>query len=136
MTANLVLGVKIMAYNELYTGYFAKTNKYIKLGYTPVSVAGRTPEFFKGEKWIDFAPRKELFNRWKKKEISNAEYCLQYMEYLHTIPKEDIEELRELTKEAKFVMCCYEKSGDFCHRHSLACFLHSYYSFNVSEVEC
>lgn len=34
-------------YNKLFTGYFAKTKKYIEMGYTPVSVAGKTPDFLR-----------------------------------------------------------------------------------------
>ena len=123
-----------MAYNELYTGYFANIKKYEDLGYIPVSVAGITPEFFEGEKWVDFAPRKHVFSKWKRGDLSNEGYMKEYLEYLRTIPREDIEELRELTKTGKFVMCCYEKSGDFCHRHYLAAFLRKAYGFIVKEV--
>lgn len=123
-----------MAYNELFTGYFANTKKYILAGYTPVSVAGKTPDFFEGDRWLDFAPRKELFTQWKNGEISDIEYGREYMSYLDTIPAEDIEELRDLTRTAKFVMCCYEKSGDFCHRNYLSLFLKKKYGFQVSEI--
>ena len=122
-------------YNKLFTGYFAKTKKYIELGYEPVSVAGKTPDFFTGEKWLDFAPRINFFLEWKNGLIDNKEYLKKYYEYLKTIPKEDIEELRELTKDHKFIMCCYEKRGDFCHRHGLAWFLRNTYGFDVSEIE-
>ena len=124
-----------MTYNILYTGYFANTKKYQQKGFTPVSVAGITPEFFKGEKWVDFAPRKTFFSKWKKGELSNEEYMRCYLEYLKTIPKEDIEELRELTRNEDYVMCCYEKTGDFCHRHYLGAFFRKFYGFKVSELE-
>ena len=123
-----------MAYNELFTGYFANTKKYIEAGYTPVSIAGRTPDFFIGEHWVDFAPRKDMFLRWKNGESSDIDYSQEYLRYLDTIPEEDIEELREMTKEAKYVMCCYEKVGDFCHRNYLALFLRKKFGFNVREL--
>lgn len=123
-----------VAYNELFTGYFANTKKYIEAGYTPVSVAGRTPAFFEGEHWVDFAPRKEMFLKWKRGGSSNADYAREYLAYLDTLPNEDIEELRRLTKEAKYVMCCYEKVGDFCHRNYLALFLREKYGFKVREL--
>lgn len=122
-------------YNKLYTGYFAKCKDYKLAGYIPVSVAGITPDKCVDEKWVDFAPRKDLFYKWKKGIISDIEYGRRYLEYLNTIPKEDIEELRELTKTSNFVMCCYEKTGDFCHRHYLSHFLKVKYNFEVSELE-
>lgn len=121
-------------YKELYTGYFAKYKDYKNAGYIPVSIAGITPEFFEGEKWVDFAPRREFFSRWKKGELTNQEYMREYLKYLNTIPKEDIEELMSITREGKFVMCCYEKTGDFCHRHYLAAFLRKAYNFKVEEL--
>lgn len=121
-------------FNKLYTGYFAKTKKYIEAGYTPVSVAGKTPDFFTGEHWVDFAPRKEMFIKWKNGETSNEEYMNEYLQYLKTISKEDIEELREITQEKDFVMCCYERPDEFCHRHALAKFLTEEYGFTVAEL--
>ena len=121
-------------YNELYTGYFAKCKKYREAGYTPVSVAGVTPKGCVDEKWVDFAPRKELFYQWKEGLISDILYGREYIRYLETIPAEDIEELRELTKENRYVMCCYEKSDDFCHRHYLAHYLRTKYNFNIYEL--
>ena len=121
-------------YNELFTGYFANVKKYEERGYIPVSVAGKTPEFFTGERWSDFAPRKKFFLDWKKGELTNKEYMEKYLGYLSTIPRKDIEELREITKEGKYVMCCYEKSKDFCHRHYLAAFLRNFYNFKVKEL--
>ena len=123
-----------MTYNELHTGYFANIKKYEERGYVPVSIAGITPDFFNGEKWVDFAPRKEFFSKWKRGELTNEEYMKEYLKYLNTIPKEDIEELRYMTKYEKYVMCCYEKTGDFCHRHYLGAFLRRAYGFKVNEV--
>ena len=121
-------------YKELYTGYFAKYKEYQKAGYIPVSVAGITPEFFEGEKWLDLAPRREFFSKWKRGELTNKEYMKEYLTYLNTIPAEDIEELAQITREGQFVMCCYEKTGDFCHRHYLAAFLRKAYGFKVTEI--
>ena len=121
-------------YKELYTGYFAKYKDYKKAGYIPVSVAGITPEFFEGEKWSDFAPRRDFFSKWKRGELTNEGYMKEYLKYLNKIPAEDIEELAQITREGKFVMCCYEKTGDFCHRHYLAAFLRKAYGFKVVEL--
>lgn len=122
---------------QLYTGYFAKVKDYINAGLEPVSIAGITPSFFKGERWSDFAPRKELFNQWKSGALNNFEYSAKYTEYLNTLPKQDIYELKDslLGENKNFVMCCYEKQGDFCHRHVLADWLENNFGIRVEEYE-
>lgn len=118
----------------LYTGYFARTKSYIKEGIHPVSIAGKTPDFFTYNKWSIFAPRKPLFDAWKSGEISNEEYVSLYKEYLSdTITPVKAEKLKEVISEKDIVMCCYEKSGDFCHRHALAEWLFDMLGIEVKE---
>ena len=47
-------------YNKLFTGYFAKTKKYIEMGYTPVSVAGKTPDFLRVKNGQTLPPEKNF----------------------------------------------------------------------------
>lgn len=117
----------------LYTGYFAKTNKYIENGFIPVSVAGKTPDFFLGRKWTVLAPRKEMFDLWKSKKITNEEYAKMYTDYLDTLKDRVFEVLKSFADEDNVVMCCYEKSSDFCHRHILAEYLTNKKSIMTAE---
>lgn len=120
----------------IYTGYFAKTKEYVESGLTPVSIAGKTPDFFTYPKWTNFAPRKELFYRWKNGEITNEEYMIEYEEYLSlNISPLAIDRLKKLATHKEIVMCCYEKSSDFCHRHTLAQWLSNELGMPIGEVE-
>lgn len=120
-------------FNKVYTGYFAQTKKYVEKGFIPVSIALFTPSFFNGECWEDFSPTTEML-RDVKSSGDKEVFTKRYLELLQSIPKEDIEELREITKEANYVMLCYEKYPDFCHRHILAKFLVEEHGFEVEEV--
>lgn len=120
----------------LYTGYFAKTKQYTEAGLTPVSVAGKTPDFFKYTKWTLFAPRKELFDRWKNNEITDEEYMAEYTEYLESsVTDKNLKKLKEIADKYEIVMCCYEKSSSFCHRHTLAEWLSNKLEIPIGEVE-
>lgn len=110
---------------NIYTGYYAKTKKYEEAGLLPIGVSGKRPDFFKGLSWLDVAPRKEHFYKWKSGEISNDEYIELYKSWLDSLDKEITSIfLKELEEEFdNIILLCYEKSGDFCHRHALAAWL-------------
>lgn len=45
-----------------------------------------------------------------------------------------VRELYDLTKSQRICLICYEKPGDFCHRHLVATWL-NLYLFNVEEMK-
>lgn len=118
-----------MARPIMYTGYYAKTKKYEEAGLKPVAVSGKVPPFFKGDRIKEFAPRFETFSRWKNKEITNEEYETEYRDYLNTLNKDSI--CKYLGNN--IILICYEKSGDFCHRHTLARWLMDNFCVEVIE---
>jgi uncharacterized protein YeaO (DUF488 family) len=109
----------------LYTGYYAKTKKYEELGMLTVAVSGKVPDFYKGLRWIDVAPRWEHYRRWKDGEINDFEYALLYGEMLKNLDKDSVRNFIKdlLSKSEDVIFLCYEKSGTFCHRHILADYL-------------
>lgn len=120
----------------IYTGYFAKTKKYVEHGLLPISVAGKTPDFFTYPKWVKLAPRKDIFFQWKNGEISNEEYMNLYEKYLESeISDNALSKIKHFSREKDIILCCYEKSGDFCHRHSLAKFLNKKLNVEIKEFE-
>ena len=104
----------------IYTGYFAKTKKYINDGYTTVSISGRAPEFYKGIQYKKLAPTWSIFKPWKDGEINNFEYTERFRK--EVLGKLNVSEVREELESfgENVVLLCYEKAGDFCHRHIVA----------------
>lgn len=123
----------------IYTGYYAKLKEYENAGLTPIAVSGVIPKFYTDRyRYMDFAPRYSFFKAWKDKVISDSEYTKMYEDYLNTLNKEEIEfDFKEYnTKEHNCILICYEKIGDFCHRHILANWLNKNFGYEVKEYVC
>ena len=117
-----------------YTGYYALTAKYKSAGLYTAGISGAVPQFYDGPRILEFAPRKEMFNRWKNGEIDNFGYHEEYVKYLDSLDKKDVREtLDELKEHGDVIFLCYEKTGVFCHRHILADWLENNFGEKVDE---
>ena len=105
----------------------------VKSGNT-VSVTGdggNTWGYF-GPAYKKLAPKWEFFNEWKNgSHKGDNDYYIQHFkdEVLAPLKPEDV--IRELSELAgvephKIILLCYEKPGDFCHRHLVADWLEEY----------
>lgn len=102
----------IILNNKIYTSYFARASKIVP-DRRLVSIALTTPEGWGGAYLRELNPSPALLHSIKNNEISNKEYEEIYRRDIldNLNPKEIANKL--LGK----VMCCWEKSGSFCHRH-------------------
>ena len=112
---------------KVWTYYYARI-KDLPPHILPVSIAGWAPKGWTGEEYKKVAPKKEWF--FKYKETQDKEYYKKM--YSETVlsqitPKEVMDDLSEILHrhpgKTDIALCCYEKSGDFCHRNLLASFL-------------
>lgn len=112
----------------MYTGYFAKIKTYEKAGLIPIAICGGIPKWYKGLWYKKLAPKWSFFNEWK----NGAEHKGDNDYYIHHFNNEVLDKLSILqviedlqkianTKDTdKIILLCYEKPGDFCHRHLVA----------------
>lgn len=42
--------------------------------------------------------------------------------------------LAQQAKGRDIVLCCYEKTGDFCHRHILSDIVYEKYGYRINEL--
>ena len=107
----------------IYTSYFAKLSK-LPANITPIAICGKSPEWYKGIQYKKLAPKWSFFSVWK--QTHDNEYYIKHFneEVLNTLNVETvIKELYSLAgknQDNDIVLICYEKPGDFCHRHLVA----------------
>ena len=112
----------------MYTGYFAKIKTYEKAGLIPIAICGGIPNWYKGLWYKKLAPKWSFFNEWKNgtEHKGDNDYYIQHFnnEVLDklsvSLVVEDLQKIANTKNTDKIILLCYEKSGDFCHRHLVA----------------
>lgn len=108
-----------------YTGYFAKLKQYKEAGLVPISIAGKAPSWYNGLEYKALAPKWSFFNEWKNGDRYKGDnnYYIQHFndEVLANLNVDDVyNKLNLLAAYHDFILLCYEKPNDFCHRHLVA----------------
>lgn len=104
----------------IYTTYFPNLRK-LPASITPVSICGKAPDWYKGLQYKKLAPKYDFFMKWKETHDNNYYVkCFkeQVLNKLH--PDEVLAEIYALAQTRDIALVCYEKPGDFCHRHLVA----------------
>lgn len=120
----------------MYTGYFAKLKSYEEAGLVPVSIALKTPDWYHGAQYKKLAPKWSFFSEWKNgSHKGDDDYYMQHFktEVLDNLdPEQVVKELERFTgvSRDKIILICYEKPGDFCHRHLVSMWL------TVNHINC
>jgi hypothetical protein len=95
-----------------------------------VSIAGRTPVDFTGRVYKQLAPKFWFFKKYKL-DGDTVFYTAQYRaEVLDMLDPKEV--LRDLGEDA--ILLCYEKPGEFCHRHLVAKWLEDELGIEVKEL--
>lgn len=88
-----------------------------------VSISLYPPPNWKGKHLLLFAPTPELLKWWKslaQDEAAQQEYKRHFHEILQS--RQQLIELwvnKQKQNPVDMTLCCFEKSGDFCHRHQV-----------------
>lgn len=104
----------------IYTSYFAKL-KSLPNNIIPISICGKAPDWYKGLQYKRLAPKYDFFMKWK--ETHDNDYYIKCFNE-QVLSKLDahgvVTNLQSLGSEYDICLICYEKPGDFCHRHLVA----------------
>jgi len=127
-------GLKVFVYKtggpEILTSWFANVRKLRqqKPGWKLVSIARYTPRDVQVDQHVpELAPSPQLLHRYKYGLVSPQEYEKEFIKQLQTLdPKKWGRALQ------RCVLLCYEKPGEFCHRHLVAAWLRQA-GFSVAE---
>lgn len=104
----------------IFTSYFAKLSK-LPSNVVPISICGKAPDWYTGLQYKKLAPKYQFFMEWKR--THNIAYYVEHFER-EVLDKLDADmvfaELSALAGDQTFALICYERPGDFCHRHLVA----------------
>lgn len=117
---------------RIYTSYFANGKKLSSANVMMVGIVLFLPKWFHGASLKQLAPSYSIFN---DKPFSEERYTQRFRhEVLSRIdPYWVIEALERLGGGRDVAICCYEKPGDFCHRHLVAQWLTENTGIEVTE---
>lgn len=104
---------------RIYTSYFANSKRLTQAGIMVIGVALYPPRWFNGVSVKSVAPTPSILHA---RDQTQKQYTERYRnEVLSRVnPQLFIENLRNLSQNHDVALCCFEKPGDFCHRHILA----------------
>ena len=115
---------------KIYTSYFSNGKKLSAANVMMVGIALFPPKWFYSQSLKQLAPSYGIFH-----EKDENRYVERFKnEVLKNIdPYWVLEVLERMTGGRDVALCCYEKPGDFCHRHIVAQWLMENTGVEVTE---
>ena len=114
------------------TSYFANL-KNVK---NPLSICGKAPDWYLGPQFKMLAPKYSFFAQYKAGEIDEAEYTVQFKkQVLAQLNPQWVYKLIVSQYGDDVTLLCYEKPGDFCHRHIVSAWLSEHNGIHITELE-
>lgn len=102
---------------KIYTSYFGNSRKLHESGISIICVAIGRPKFVDAPQMMNVAPTRYMLSD----SCSHEEYLRLYDGILaNQDAHQVVEQIKRLSNGKDVALCCYEKPGDFCHRHILA----------------
>lgn len=104
---------------KIFTSYFGNVGTLKRCGIHPISIARWSPRNWDGDRLIWLAPTPYMV-----KEASREEYIRMYKAICQSVNIELlIRQLSDIGDGKDVALLCYERPGQFCHRHMLAEYL-------------
>lgn len=115
---------------KIFTSYFGNSRKLNDAGVLIICVAIGKPKFLNVPQMINVAPTRYMISG----ACSHEEYLQLYDKILASQDANKVvEQIKALSRGKDVALCCYEKPGDFCHRHILAKWLTENTGIEITE---
>ena len=102
---------------KIFTSYFGNLKALGNAGIMPISIARYSPKWFHGGIYTGVAPTSYMLSG----ACSHEEYLKKYEEILSKLNASAVvANIQNFSGGRDVALCCYEKPGDFCHRHLLS----------------
>ncbi len=116
---------------KIYTSYFANSKKLNGAGIMMIGIALYPPRWFYGPTVRDVSPSHSILKQTSSQEEYVARFKKEVLSYRNA--KAFVEKLQVMSKGKDVALCCFEKPGEFCHRHLVAEWLNSNLGIDVKE---
>lgn len=104
---------------QFYTSYYAQVRNFPP-GLVGISISLRTMRYFKGPRYDALAPTPFILGLKDKPD----EYTEHFMHRLRRLdPQRVLRDLNSIASGKPWAVLCYERPGEFCHRHLVASWL-------------
>jgi len=115
---------------KIYTSYFGNAKALAKAGVVLISIARWQPRFLQVKHiLLEVAP-----TVWMLKSATSEQYDEEYQKILSRLDVPAfMAKLEQIGSGRDVALCCYEKPGDFCHRHVLAEYLTKQTGVEITE---
>ena len=101
---------------EIRTSYYANLKSIDKTKYYPIAISRYLPKNINLTQILELAPPS-----WLIKEKNQGKFIEEFQKRLECLDSMEVYELlKSISKEKVPVLLCYEKPGEFCHRHIIA----------------
>ena len=102
---------------KIHTSYFGNSKKLTASGIKVICVAIGRPKFLQAPQMLNVCPTRYMVSG----PCSREEYLRLYDQILaRQDAHQVVKQIEALSGGNDVALCCYEKPGDFCHRHILA----------------
>lgn len=120
---------------KIYTSYFGNSKKLQQAGIKVIGIALYPPRWFNGISLKQVSPTKSILFA---KDQTQSEYIRRYKS--EVLAQQDMRQFLRTVEHASggqdVALCCYEKPGDFCHRHILAEWIKEKTGVEIEEYGC
>lgn len=120
---------------QIYTSNYAKARKMDTTKFLLVSISIFAPKGWKGMHVTGFAPTLTLLNKYHQ-GLSTQEYETEYRKHITRLNNMHalFEMMARKAHGRDIVLLCYEKEGEFCHRHILSDMVYEKYGYRIKEI--
>lgn len=116
---------------KIYTSFFGNVKKIEEAGVVPVSISLYPPKWRKWTELRIFAPTKSILFESKGDDDYTQRFKAEILNKLN--PQEVKKLLQTVTGGKDFALLCFERPGDFCHRHLVAQWLREEVGLGIEE---
>lgn len=118
---------------KIYTSYFGKSKKLQEKGIVMVSISLYPPKWYVGAMTRTVAPSNDILRNSKGEEDYTRRFKSEILSRVS--PDRFINELNYFGRGKDIALCCFEKPGEFCHRHIVAEWLKEKLGIEVEEFD-